>query len=245
MVKPTFLLIGTQKSGTDSARFHLNCHPDIFMPNQEFHYFDSKSNIPHSNNGYEMQFKTNKAYVGEKTPSYCYLRFAIDRIYTKYPNMKLIFILREPIARAYSQYNMENKDDDIISFIDLIKSQENISLDKILSNGQWNLQRGFYMEQIEYILTKFPRENLYIAIAEEIKEHPLDEYNKMIEFIGASKMNNNDFVFCQDIHKTKYFAPISNTDALYMHNIYSPHNEKLYQFLGRRIDSWENTYIYA
>ena len=48
----------------------------------------------------------------------------------------------------------------------------------------------YHCIQIEYILSKFPRQNLYIGISEEIKQNKLIEYNKIITFLGSKKMNN-------------------------------------------------------
>lgn len=109
MVKPTFLCIGVQKAGTTSLINYLEQHPDIFMKKDELHFFDTTEPTESEIIKYENEFKTNKLIVGEKTPSYNFLQYAIDRIYNYNPNIKLILILREPISRAFSQYNMELK----------------------------------------------------------------------------------------------------------------------------------------
>ena len=53
----------------------------------------------------------------------------MDRIHKHYPNIKLVLVLREPIQRAYSQYNMnvENKNTRE-PFLDLIKQEQSIQL---------------------------------------------------------------------------------------------------------------------
>jgi hypothetical protein len=75
-MKPTFLIIGTQKGGTSAGIFYLNQHADVFMPKGEPHFFDE-----HYDKGiewYENQFfNGNKHYIrkqqrGEKTPIYCF-----------------------------------------------------------------------------------------------------------------------------------------------------------------------------
>ena len=52
---------------------------------------------------------TNKKIKGKKSLSNCYLRFPIDKIYKYNPNITLILLLRETIARVHSHYNMELK----------------------------------------------------------------------------------------------------------------------------------------
>ena len=249
IMKPNFLCIGVQKGGTTTLINYLNLHPEIYMARGEKHFFDRKLSYGELSDknikNYEESFKTTKKIVGEKTPSYCYLRYAIDRIYDYDKNMKLIIILREPISRAYSQYNMDLKnktlndmtDEEI--FEDLI-SEENIKLDELISNGKNTVIRGFYDEFIEYILSKFSRDNLYIGISEEINQNKLKYYNEIYEFLGATKLKKINPL---NTHVREYTKKIPKKLEKYLYNIYKPHNEKLYKILGRKIDSWENYYI--
>jgi len=97
MGKPTFLCIGVQKSGTTSLINYLNQNDEIFMKKDESHFFDTTELTEKEIIKYENTFDTNKLIIGEKTPSYNYLQYAMDRIYNYNPNIKLILILREPI----------------------------------------------------------------------------------------------------------------------------------------------------
>ena len=106
MSKPTFICIGVQKAGTTSLINYLNQNDEIFIKKGESHFFDTTEPTEIEIIKYENTFDTNKLIIGEKTPSYNYLQYAIDRIYNYNPNIKLILILREPISRAFSQYNM-------------------------------------------------------------------------------------------------------------------------------------------
>ena len=192
-----------------------------------------------------MYTYTNKLIVGEKTPSYCYLKYAIDRIYDYNKNMKLILILREPISRAYSQYTMDSETISHkyynLTFKDILnnKCEKNYNKD-LYENGPNYIARGFYDKIIEYILYKFPKENLYIGIAEEIKNNKLYEYNKIIQFLGANKLNNININVDTNIGKYKNSIPKNMLTKLY--NIYKSHNEKLYKILGRKILIWEKYY---
>ena len=240
--KPTFICIGAQKAGTTSFINYMNQHPSIYMYDKELHFFDTQELNKESIIEYEKNFKppNNKFIIGEKTPSLYYLQYSIDRIYDYDPNMKLVLILREPISRAYSQYNMDNSNID--SFLDNIIKYKDINLKDIKSNKEnpYNIVRGFYNEHIEYILSKFPKENLYIGISEEIKNNKNYEYNKIFNFLGCIENINIDIT--QDTRIGKYEKNISNNDAKVLYNIYKPHNEKLYNILGRKIDIWEKYY---
>ena len=244
-----FICIGVQKGGTKSLIEYMNLHPEIHMEGEK-HFFDrplsygqlTKEDIKN----YESTFKTNKLIIGEKTPSYCFLRYALDRIYNYNKNIKLILILREPISRAYSQFEMykriekkTNVDASDEEILDAIKKEENIKLHKMQCNSRYYLQRGFYDEILEYILAKFPKDNIYIGISEEINNNKLKYYNKIYEFLGTFKLKYIDDNLNKGVHKYK---PIPHKVEQYLYSIYKPHNDKLYKILGRKIDIWENYY---
>ena len=251
-MKPNYICIGVAKGGTTSLIKYLNLHPEIYMANKEKHFFSrqlSKGKLTDNDKKkYEESFKTTKTIVGEKTPGYCYLRYAIDRIYEYNKNMKLIIILREPISRAFSQYNMElnfkkKTLNDITEeqIFNQITKQENIKLNELRSNQSYIVIRGFYDEILEYILSKFSRDNLYIGISEEINKNKQKYYNEIYDFLGTPKLIKiNDTL---NVHVRKYEKKIPKKLEKYLYNIYKSHNEKLYKILGRKIDSWENYYI--
>lgn len=180
--------------------------------------------------------------VGEKTPFYCYDKKSIDRIHKHYPDIKLIMILREPIQRAYSQWNMiqqrkshplKNKPFRMVVEKNLSDSSEKASCYDVV-------QRGYYDEQIEYVLTKFPKKNLYIGIAEEIRENKAEQYGKIFNFLGVPMLES--FETDLDRHVRKYREPMKQEDKEYLYKIYRPHVEKVYSLLGRKVESWERYY---
>jgi hypothetical protein len=240
--KVTYLCIGVQKGGTSSLRNYMNQHPEIYMLEKEGHFFDSLE--PNSKNiiEYEKRFLANgKTIIGEKTPSYSYLPYAIDRIVKYNPNMKLIIILREPVSRAYSQFNMKFSNR-LRYFLPDILKEKDVKLQDIRANDgeRYIIVRGFYDEQLEYIYSKFDRSQIYVGISEEIKQNKNVEYNNMFKFLGA----NTEIIVdeSQDCHVGKYKRPIDLADARALYEIYKPHNERLYILLGRKIDSWEAYY---
>jgi hypothetical protein len=238
--KINYLCIGVQKAGTTSIINYLNLNPDIFCKEEESHFFDNN----HDNDitKYEKSFVSNKKIKGEKTPSYCYLRYAINKIYKYNPDMKLILLLREPISRAYSQYNMElNRRIDYkkIPYIKEFLREKDTKLKDITENKDYYIVRGYYDKIIEYILTIFPKKNLCISISEEIRENPEVEYNKIYAFLGARKIKINQNL---NTHIGYYSSKIPKDLELMLYNIYKPHNEALYKLLGRKIDIWEKYY---
>ncbi len=242
--KPNFLIIGVQKGGTESLVHHLNQHNDIFVYDDEIHFFDNQKNCNKDRCDIEKYYKyfesSSKKFKGEKTPVYILIRNCIDNIYRYLPNIKLIILLREPIQRCFSHYNMlRQKGFFKRTLIEEIEVDKNIKLKDITKHGSYMLQRGFYIDQIEYVLSKFPRENVYIGISEEFRNNP-DKFNEVIKFIGAEPLAN--FKIEENIHARTYEKRMTKEEFNYLYKIYKPYNERLYKFLGRRIESWE-TYI--
>ena len=106
-------------------------------------------------------------------------------------------------------------------------------------NSSRKIERGFYDEILEYILSKFKRKNIYIGISEEINNDKLKYYNEMFEFLGAKKL---DEIMENNVNVKTYAKPIPKEVERRLYNVYKPHNEKLYEILGRKIDIWEQYY---
>ena len=179
------------------------------MLGNEVHYFDSDNN--YNNYDYEelIQKRCKNTYeifkkkiekniiFGEKTPSYINFKKAIDRIHDYNPNIKLIIILRDPISRAWSHFNMNlNKDNINTENIDVNelffekimekKDENHYFLDDYIGEKEltdyYIVNKGYYIDQINYVLTKFSKEQLHISISEEILNNPNKEYNKILNF---------------------------------------------------------------
>ena len=235
-----FIVIGVQKGGTSSMIAYLNQHPDVYIYPNEIHFFDKY--YDKGIQWYEKHFESKKRIKGEKTPIYCYDKKSIDRIHSHYPNVKLIMLLREPIQRAYSQWNMcQARKTHPLKNVPFKKVIQNDLTKKDLVIRETDiLQRGYYDDQIEYILSKFDRKNLYIGISEEIKANKNAEYAKIFNFLGVhlpDEFNTN-----VDRHIIKYRTPINDDMKQFLYKIYQPHVNRTYAMLGRKIDVWEEYY---
>ncbi|RNI13582.1 hypothetical protein EFE41_03125 [Methanohalophilus portucalensis FDF-1] len=161
MNDPDFIICGAQKAGTTSLLRYLRSHPEIFMPNKEVHFFDR--NYLKGLEWYKSQFADNSVSIkvyGEKCPEYMYLENVPERIYQNFPNIKLIFILRNPLERAYSGYWHEVKNGrENLPFEKAIKKEE----ERLKSEEAYckihcsYIDRGKYIEQLkrfEYYFSK-------------------------------------------------------------------------------------------
>jgi hypothetical protein len=238
--KVNFFIIGTQKGGTTSVMHHLNFHPSIKIPRKEVHYFDqSLSDYNHEYYESLFPYDASKFLIGDKTPSYSYIRGAIDAIYEYNPDAKLIMCLRNPIYRAFSEWNMHTEIGLLTQpFMESLKSCEHISLEEITKPGYHALQRGLYFDQISYILTKFKRDQLHLVISEEMKRDTQSEIKKIFDFLGVSSKIEN-MQYTQKIGLREYPKPISSSEFKYLYEFYKKPNADLFNFLGYEIKEWK------
>ncbi len=104
---PSFLGIGAQKAGTTWLHSNLARHPDLFLPAaKELHWFDW--NWHRSPAAYARWFREAGTRLrGEITPAYAILPPSqIAMAAQLMPQVRVIFIMRDPIERAWSQAQM-------------------------------------------------------------------------------------------------------------------------------------------
>lgn len=117
---PSFIIAGTQKSGTTVLSAFLANHPSVsFARKKELHYFSNdkyyKKGLVSGYLDYfkrwnytEPEWSLRPPHYGEATPYYLASRRACSRIAkTIEGDLRLIVLLREPAARAYSEYQMK------------------------------------------------------------------------------------------------------------------------------------------
>src|SRR5205085_5168685 len=110
-----FLCVGTQKGGTTTLYEILKQHPDIFLPQKikETKFFVYEEKYAKGVQWYEKEFFNewkNQQAVGEVDPAMMFEEKSAQRIFdTLGKEVKLVFIFRNPAARAYSHYLMSQR----------------------------------------------------------------------------------------------------------------------------------------
>lgn len=102
---PNFLIIGAPKAGTTSLHSYLDGHPDIHMSQpKELSYFQDPA-YESRREWYESHFETDLPLRGEATPLYAihpYYSGVPERIHRLIPDVKLIYLVRDPLERILS-----------------------------------------------------------------------------------------------------------------------------------------------
>lgn len=106
-----FIIIGAQRSGTTSLCKVLDKHPEITLakplkPEPKFflNKFEFDKGKSHYINKYYPAITERNKYLGEKSTSYYENSFVAQRIYSYFPEAKIIVLLRNPVDRALSNY---------------------------------------------------------------------------------------------------------------------------------------------
>ncbi len=192
--KVSFLVIGAQKAGTTVLDHYLRQHPDIGMADvKEVHYFDDEIVFewPEGDSAaYESRFPGTKALHGESTPIYLWWKPACQRIHRYNPDMKLIAILRDPVDRAFSHWNMEfNRGDEHRDFRSAVQAElEQRTTDPDRQHRVFSyLSRGFYTEQIERFQRTFDPQQLLCVKYEDLRDDPEPQLTRIFDHIGASR----------------------------------------------------------
>lgn len=184
---PHFIIVGAAKSGTSTLTHYLQKHRAIYMPSQEVHFFHGgrNGNWDKGVNWYKMKFEDAKRgqLIGEKTPTYSYLPSVPKRIHDLLPNVKLIWIFRNPIDRSYSNYWHEVwKGNEWMDFNKAIK-KEHRRHKKDVWKGY--ATRSLYIDQVRRYLQYFDLNQMFFIKFEELKCRPGNTVENIFSFLNV------------------------------------------------------------
>jgi hypothetical protein len=183
-VLPTFLVIGAMKSGTTSLYEYLKAHPQVVMSRKkEPDFFVEELNLRRGMVWYEEQFacaSLQAVAFGEASTSYTkypLFRHVPSRIAKAIPDVRLIYLIRDPIERMRSQYLHELLLGDVREPIDTA----------LLSDTRY---RDFsnYALQLSQYLEYFPREQILVVQAEHLRNDRRAVVRQIGDFIGVSSL---------------------------------------------------------
>lgn len=255
---PSFFIIGFQKCGTTSLFNHIMAQPGYrpgklkevdTMCERDFSLGKFLSYYPKKRTG---QMTGNASHMMSFVPG------APERLKEHYPNARLIAIMRNPIERAISHFNydLESTRDPGRRTMELLGSLEAMVEKEIESlgpnTGNWDMKhiydstawlngygmpmgRGLYVYPLKH----------YMELGFEIHCLSLEEYQHefekslkgVLDWIG---MKTDDMVFPKNrvMNRNTRKSTISRELRSSMKEFFQPHNEALFQLLGKRYD-WD------
>lgn len=264
---PTFLIIGTEKGGTTSFFHHLAQHPRIQPPGEkEVCYFHKDALYERGMDWYHRQFpaanRWSNALTFEASPAYLYYPGVAERIARYAPRMKLIAMLRDPVLRAYSAWNMHRqlreKSWDVVlhrlstqpehvraamlEYYDSLAGGdftatvrlliERISDDRVEPGL---LKRGFYARQLADYRRHFPADQMLVLESARCRENLSAELDRVADFLGIERVAWSKLpVEAEKNHAREYAAPMPEEARALLADLYRQPNEDLFALLGER-----------
>ena len=171
---------------------YLVQHPEICMTREkETHFFCWDATYEMGLRWYGAHFEhCGGEYIkviGEATPDYMYLPKVPERIHRDIPGVKLIFVLRNPVDRAYSHYWHEVALGwETVSFEEAVKREK----ERIGSSPRARfhfsyLDRGRYSEHLKRFLEYIPKTQVSIVLYEELKDDKQRTLGRLFDWLGV------------------------------------------------------------
>ena len=192
--KPEFIIIGAAKSGTTSLYHYLIRHPSIFMCTpKEPSYFAFDDRFNRGVDWYLSLFSSanENQLCGEASTNYTnwpLYPHTAERMHALLPDVKLIYIMRHPVNRAYSHYlqliqniRIENPS---FGFTDTF--EQHIEKDDSI------IQSSNYILQINHFLKYYPRDQFLFLFFEEFIENAEATLSIVADFLHID--NETDLI---------------------------------------------------
>jgi Sulfotransferase domain len=251
---PDFLVIGTAKSGTTTLHGWLSEHPFVEPAvKKEVHFFDYdwyrgvdwyRQHFPSRRDRDAFAREHGRPFLtGEASPTYISHEWAPGRIRKLLPHAKLIVAFRNPVDRAYSQFQMSRREDEepFESFADAVAAEESRLRPEHERQrreprynswplGCWSyLWRSSYAEQIERWLTLFPREQFHFVATEGLEAEPQKALDDVYAFLDLPPYANADLAHR---HVAPRYDPMPPDVRARLAEYFRPRNERLYELVG-------------
>lgn len=192
MTLPTFFIIGAAKAGTTSLHHYLEQHPEVQMSAvKETNFFAGPPNgIPYpfgrvdDLRDYETLFDPAFAVRGEASPSYTTAprRAGVpQRIKEMVPGARFIYLVRDPIDRLVSQYQMlVTNGKERLSFREVLAR-----LDTADPHSFYLTCQSFYGRQLELYLEEFQQERILVLDQAQLQGNRELTLESAFEFLGV------------------------------------------------------------
>ena len=243
-MKVDFVIAGTQKSGTTTLQKFLSQHPSVHMATTKgTHFFDTESHFADGGvdySAYHSWFspQPHHSLIGEATPIYSFWEPAARRIWEYNPGMKVIVVLRNPIDRAYSHWNMErSKTRERHSF------EEALALEEERAHAALPLQdrdcsyvaRGFYTEQLRRLARYFPSVQSLVLRMEDVLNPGTDAADRIWNFLGLQSPGPLPLPHA---NQRLYTAPMAAATRRGLLETFEYEIRALERMLGWDLNSW-------
>lgn len=177
---PTFVVIGAMKAGTTTLHAWLDAHPAVCMSaRKELDFFVGGANWTRGIDWYRGQFAAcgSAQARGESSPNYTKTHLdplVPKRMGTVLPDARLVYVVREPIARMRSMYRHLAMDGtEARSFADAVTADPDYR------------ETSRYMRHVRAYLEHFAADQLLVLTTELLERAPSQALPVVHEHIGV------------------------------------------------------------
>ena len=249
---PTFLVIGAQKGATRWLRLNLGRHPEIYTPDEELSFFNTKAygkGLDH----YRGLFAgwSGEPVVGEATPGYMIWRHepaaVAERIDRDLPDVRLFAILRDPVDRLYSAFVHHVKRGRIDPEEDLVELVRRTPPEE---EGMQLVAGGWYGRSLAPYAERFG-ERLHVFLNEDARSDPEGVYATALRAIGVDDSfapeELEEVVFSRSLPKgSRYWQegsgrrPLGAEEKAALYELFAADVDRLEAMLGRDLSAWRH-----
>lgn len=195
---PNFLIGGVNNTGTSFLYSVLKQHPEIYVPPEMrpepsffFKSWEFEKGLDYYSSRWFSEVPESSIAIGEKSANYLFGgATTAQRIKKTLPDVKIIFILRNPIERAWANYRFT-----------VLEGLENLPFEEAVrqesrrvreETGIWAeiqprsyIGRGYYAQKLKEFFPFFPRSQLHIVKSELLLSDTQHELKKIYDFLGV------------------------------------------------------------
>jgi lipopolysaccharide transport system ATP-binding protein len=246
-LEPSFFIVGVQKCGTTTLYDQLmkvkGFKPGLIKENDILATKNADVDIFKLSFPYSWSAK----HTGDASHLHTYTPYGLKNIKTNFPDAKLIVILRNPIKRAYSHFNMDQKigyipkDLTFEQYIDLeLKLRENIlnenDIDEVYNKMKffsnkygWALTRSIYHVYVKAVIeSNMP---YYVVFLEDLESKYETTFKGVLDFLNINEDIPPPEISNKGIYKTSLKTETNN----FLEEFFAPHNKKLEELLNRKL----------
>jgi len=239
---PTYLIVGgTTKAATTSLFAYLSDHPQICGSTlKETRYFLDPSYplpIPRSyadegKEGYERYFRACRAKPVrvEATPDYLYSRRTPKLLRRYLPDVRCVFVLRDPVDRLISWYRFARQNGQIsrsVSLEEYVRRQLNAELPRTDALSWRTLKQGRYAKYLRNYLDVLGEDAVWVAFFEQVIENPAQVLRRIARFAGAEPSFFDEYTF--DVHNET-----RSVKSPFVHSLY----RRILRAVRYRVHDW-------
>lgn len=256
---PDYLIIGAQRCGTTSLHHYLVQHPGVLPARftKGVHWFDVAYGKPQS--WYRANFPTTRrrraasqrlghpVVTGEASPYYLFHPEIPQRAATVLPDARIIAVLRDPVARAWSHFHHETKRGfEALTFEEALDAEPArlagaaaalTSDDGTHFSHQHHsyVARGRYAEQLDRWYGHFAEDQILVLFSSELQDDTAETMMRVHRFLGLPELSTATEGRWNKQANPQLSAPLDGR----LHAEFAGSNDALRDRLGRTLP-WDD-----